>query len=214
MLSIENLELQLGAHLFKFNLQADAGHCLAIIGESGAGKSTLLNLLAGFNTPRSGRVLWRGEDILKLHPAQRPITTLFQDFNLFPHLTVQQNIGLGIDSGLRLSKKDQRQISASLDEVGLSGFENRLPAQLSGGQQQRVSLARCLIRDKPILLLDEPFSALDETTRSSILQLTANVIQQKQLCTLLVSHNIHDNDILANKKRYLYDGQLHLTLNT
>ena len=121
----------------RFDLRVARGECVAVIGPSGAGKSTLLALIAGFEMPESGRILIAGEDVTGLPPARRPVTSLFQEHNLFPHLSAAANVGLGVDPGLRLDDAARARVSAALDQVGLAGFEARLPAQLSGGERQR-----------------------------------------------------------------------------
>ncbi len=181
---------------------------MAILGESGSGKSTLLNLIGGFLAADSGELSWQGQSLMGLPPSDRPVTTLFQEHNLFAHLDVADNLGLGIDPGLHLLSEDRLRIRHALEAVGLGGFEKRKPAQLSGGQAQRVALARCLLRDKPVLLLDEPYSALDEATRLEMLDLTKKVMQDKQLCTLLVSHNRRDAEILEAGRVYIENGYI------
>ena len=123
-----------------------------MIGPSGAGKSTLLSAIAGFLTPAEGRILWQGQDLVAVPPGDRPVTILFQDQNLFPHLTIAQNLGLGVRPDLRLSPADHARIEAALARIGLAGLGPRRPAQLSGGQASRAALARALLRARPILL--------------------------------------------------------------
>src|SRR5690606_10892987 len=138
---------------------------------SGAGKSTLLSLIAGFDRPLSGSIHIGGEEVTRRKPADRPVTSLFQEHNLFAHLTAAENVGLGLDPGLRLSAGQQRAVAEALARVGLEGLDKRLPSQLSGGQRQRVTLARSLVRERPLLLLDEPFSALHPGLRLEVLDL-------------------------------------------
>src|SRR5262249_51735110 len=147
------------------------GECLAIIGPSGAGKTTLLSLLAGFEHAEGGLILIEGRDVTRLGPAERPVSMVFQEHNLFAHLTVAANVGLGIHPGLRLAADDRARVSAALAQVGLAGMESRLPSQLSGGERQRVALARTLVRNRPVLLLDEPFVALGPALRRDMLDL-------------------------------------------
>ena len=135
---------------------------------SGSGKSTLLNVIAGFETPDAGKVEILGENVAGRDPAERPVSVIFQEHNLFAHLDVATNIGLGIDPALRLGVEGKRRKSpARLLRVGFEGFGKRLPPTLSGGERQRVALARALVRRKPILLLDEPFAALDPGLRAA-----------------------------------------------
>ena len=171
-----------------FDLHVAAGERIAIIGPSGAGKSTLLNLIAGFVLPTRGEVWLNGENHTQSAPYERPVSMLFQENNLFPHLTVQQNLALGLKTSLKLTALEQDQIERVADAVGLTSFLSRLPNSLSGGQKQRVALARCLLRDKPILLLDEPFSALDPELRMEMLNLIDELCHSKKLTLLLVTH--------------------------
>ena len=165
-----------------------AGERIAIVGPSGAGKSTLLNLIAGFVLPTQGNIWLNGENHTQSAPYERPVSMLFQENNLFPHLTVQQNLALGLKTSLKLTALEQDQIEQVADAVGLTSFLSRLPNSLSGGQKQRVALARCLLRDKPILLLDEPFSALDPELRLEMLNLIDELCHSKNLTLLLVTH--------------------------
>ncbi|MFD2204741.1 thiamine ABC transporter ATP-binding protein [Kiloniella antarctica] len=185
--------------IFEFDFQVSSGELVAILGPSGIGKSTLLSLIAGFETPLSGTICYNGQDLSSFPPAERPITSLFQEHNLFAHLTAEDNIGLGINSGLRLSSLDRQTIGKALNDVGLSGFNKRLPSELSGGQRQRVALARCLVRQRPILLLDEPFSALDQALRKEMLKLVKNLHCEHRLLTLMVTHLSDDADEIADR---------------
>src|SRR5690606_25612104 len=126
---------------------------VAVMGPSGSGKSTLLNLVAGFETPASGAVLIGGDDVSRRPPPARPVSMVFQENNLFAHLDVAQNVGLGRSPSLRLSAEDRTDVAAALARTGLAGKEARLPAELSGGERQRVALSRALVRDRPVLLL-------------------------------------------------------------
>ncbi|HHF3993170.1 thiamine transport ATP-binding protein [Haemophilus influenzae] len=171
-----------------FNLNVKAGERVAIIGESGAGKSTLLNLIAGFEFPAQGEIWLNDKNHTRSAPYERPVSMLFQENNLFPHLTVQQNLALGLKPSLKLTALEQEKIEQVACSVGLGDYLQRLPNSLSGGQKQRVALARCLLRDKPILLLDEPFSALDQKLRVEMLALIAKLCDEKDLTLLLVTH--------------------------
>jgi thiamine transport system ATP-binding protein len=185
---------------------AGAGRRGAIIGPSGAGKSTLLNAIAGFVVPTAGRILWDGQDLAPLSPGDRPVSILFQDQNLFPHLTLTQNLGLGLSSRLRLTAQDQANIARALDRVGLSGLGHRRPAQLSGGQQGRAALARALLRARPLLLLDEPFAALGPALKSEMLDLVAAVADETGATVLMVTHDPDDAQRFADQTVLLADG--------
>ncbi|MFQ1015636.1 thiamine ABC transporter ATP-binding protein [Avibacterium paragallinarum] len=171
-----------------FQLHIQAQEKVAIIGASGAGKSTLLNLIAGFELVDKGEIWLNGQNHTFTAPYQRPVSMLFQDNNLFTHLTVEQNIALGLKPSLSLNSQEKSHVAAAANAVGLADFLTRSPNALSGGQKQRVALARCLLRDKPILLLDEPFSALDPALRQEMLSLLDALCQQKKLTLLIVTH--------------------------
>ena len=188
MIRLDNVFLADDALPMTFDLQVAVGERIAIVGPSGAGKSTLLNLIAGFVLPTQGNIWLNGENHTRSAPYERPVSMLFQENNLFPHLTVQQNLALGLKTSLKLTALEQDQIEQVADAVGLTSFLSRLPNSLSGGQKQRVSLARCLLRDKPILLLDEPFSALDPELRLDMLNLIDELCHSKNLTLLLVTH--------------------------
>lgn len=188
MIRLDNVFLADDTLPMTFDLQVAEGERIAIIGPSGAGKSTLFNLIAGFVLPTQGNIWLNGENHTRSAPYERPVSMLFQENNLFPHLTVQQNLALGLKTSLKLTALEQDQIEQVADAVGLTSFLSRLPNSLSGGQKQRVSLARCLLRDKPILLLDEPFSALDPELRLDMLNLIDELCHSKNLTLLLVTH--------------------------
>lgn len=188
MIRLDNVFLADDTLPMTFDLQVLAGERIAIVGPSGAGKSTLLNLIAGFVLPTQGNIWLNGENHTRSAPYERPVSMLFQENNLFPHLTVQQNLALGLKTSLKLTALEQDQIEQVADAVGLTSFLSRLPNSLSGGQKQRVALARCLLRDKPILLLDEPFSALDPELRMEMLNLIDELCHSKKLTLLLVTH--------------------------
>ena len=188
MIRLDNVFLADDTLPMTFDLQVAEGERIAIVGPSGAGKSTLLNLIAGFVLPTQGNIWLNGENHTRSAPYERPVSMLFQENNLFPHLTVQQNLALGLKTSLKLTALEQDQIEQVADAVGLTSFLSRLPNSLSGGQKQRVALARCLLRDKPILLLDEPFSALDPELRMEMLNLIDELCHSKNLTLLLVTH--------------------------
>ncbi|HCT9707880.1 thiamine ABC transporter ATP-binding protein ThiQ [Citrobacter cronae] len=192
----------------RFTLSVSRGEQVAILGPSGAGKSTLLNLIAGFLTPASGTMMIEGEDHTATPPSRRPVSMLFQENNLFSHLSVWQNIGLGLDPGLKLNASQREKMRHIARQMGLDSLLERLPGELSGGQRQRVALARCLVREQPILLLDEPFSALDPALRQEMLTLVAEVCRDKQLTLLMVSHSVEDAARIAPRSIVVADGRI------
>jgi len=208
MLQVDGLSFRYEDMQMVFDLTLARGECLAVLGPSGAGKSTLLSLIAGFEKPLSGRVLVAGEDVTQWKPADRPVTSLFQEHNLFAHLTAEQNVGLGLDPGLRLDAAQRQTVAGELARVGLEGLEKRRPAQLSGGQRQRVALARSLVREKPLLLLDEPFSALDPGLRLEMLDLMRQLQAERGLTVVMVSHNPQDARRIAGETAFVCDGRI------
>ena len=191
-----------------FVLQVEQGERLAIIGESGAGKSTLLNLIAGFETPTSGQILLNDCDHTQTQPAERPVSMLFQDNNLFPHLTVAQNIGLALAPSLSLNATQQQQVREIAEKMGIEPLLSRRADQLSGGQKQRVALARTLLRDKPILLLDEPFSALDPIRRHELQQFILEICIERNLTLLMVTHQLEETKNLFTRVVEIREGQV------
>ncbi len=191
-----------------FDLTVDAGAFLTVIGPSGAGKTTLLNLIAGFERPDGGRIVLDGRDAAGQPPAQRPVTTLFQEHNLFAHLTAAQNVGLGLHPGLRLSSTQRDMVSQGLAVVGLAGFEDRLPRQMSGGERRRVALARSIVRDRKILLLDEPFAALDPPRRLEMVALVDALRRDRGLTVVMVSHLLDEVVGAATHAVFVQDGRI------
>lgn len=192
----------------RFDFRVSEGERLTIMGASGSGKSTLLHLLAGFETPISGAVIMGGIDVTLLEPSKRPVSILFQDNNLFGHLTVAQNAGLGIAPRLRLTPDQTIDVEEALAKVGLEGKAKRLPSELSGGEKQRAALARALLRDKPILLLDEPFAALGPAMRVEMLELVLALQKERRLTIIMVTHNPDDAVYFATAIGFMENGKL------
>ena len=209
-IAMAGVELRLGTHDFRFDCALPQGRIIAVAGPSGAGKSTFLNLLAGFEQPDRGRVLLAGQDVTGLHPAERPVSLVFQDNNLFAHLDLFTNIGLGISPSLKLSAQDRQRVSEALARVGLPGFEKRKPGTLSGGERQRAAFARALVRDKPILLLDEPFAALDPGLRSGMVELLKTLHRETGNTVLIVSHDPAEVRRLADHAVFIDGGTIRL----
>ena len=192
----------------RYDIAFAAGRVTALIGPSGAGKTTLLHLLAGFLVPQAGRILFGGEDLTCAPPAQRPLTMIFQEHNLFPHLDVATNVGLGINPGGRFSDEERARIAEALARVGLAGFEARRAATLSGGERQRVALARAILRRQPVMLLDEPFAALGPALKREMLELVADIQRQLGCTMLLVSHQLEDARALADAFVFVHAGRI------
>lgn len=194
--------------------QLDEGASIALVGPSGAGKSTVLSAIAGFLAPVEGRILWCGNDLADVRPAERPVTILFQDHNLFPHLTITQNLGLGLDPRLRLTRDQSIQIEEVLERVDLSGLGERVPSELSGGQQGRVALARALLRARPILLLDEPFAALGPRLKAEMLELVREIVTETGATLFLVTHHPEDAKALGGMTSVVANGAAALPVET
>lgn len=204
MLRFDDVTLAQGAFRLRADFAVPVGARVAVIGPSGAGKSTLFMAVAGFLAPASGRILWDGRDLAGVAPGDRPLSVLFQDQNLFPHLTVAQNLGLGLRADLRLDAAQRAQVDQALERVGLAGMGARKPAALSGGQQGRAALARALLRARPLLLLDEPFAALGPALKAEMLALVAELAAGATV--LMVTHDPADAKRFADQTVLVADG--------
>lgn len=191
-----------------FDLAVKASQIVGVMGPSGSGKSTLLHLLAGFEKPSSGRILIGGEDVTRLAPARRPISMIFQENNLFSHLDVATNVGLGRSPALKLTSQDHADIASALARTGLGGKEKRLPAELSGGERQRVALARALLRNRPVLLLDEAFASLGPALRREMLEMVRELHAEHKMTILMVTHHPDDASLLCDSIAFIEDGQV------
>lgn len=209
MLRLENVTVDNGGFLLRADLAVEPGQRVAVIGPSGAGKSTLVEAIAGFLPVTAGRILWQGRDITRDAPGARPAAMLFQDGNLFPHLSVAQNVGLGLRPDLRLDRVQHAAVDRALVRVGLAGMGARRPAQLSGGQQSRAALARVLVQARPLLLLDEPFAALGPALRHEMLDLVADLTRETGATLLMVSHDPDDARRIADQVIVVADGLAH-----
>lgn len=185
--------------VYEYSMSVQAGEIVAILGQSGSGKSTLLDLIAGFLNASGGSITLDENDLTNETVEKRPITILFQNHNLFEHLSVQKNILLGVSKVLKENIEDVNKVQIILREVGLEKYEYTLASSLSGGQQQRVALARVLMRREPILLLDEPFTGLDTQTRVEMLDLVKKITMEHKLHTIMVTHETQDCERIANR---------------
>lgn len=208
MLALKNIEIVQGGFRLAADIELQSNQTTAILGPSGGGKSTLLTALAGF-VPHSGDVFWQGKSLNALSPADRPVSMLFQEHNLFPHLSIAQNVGLGLRPDLKLSADESTRIHVALARVGLEGKGEVLPRALSGGQRQRAALARALLRQKPIWLLDEPFAALGPGLRHEMLALVEEMRAEQGATLLLVTHAPEDAKRIASEVVFVAAGQAH-----
>lgn len=208
MLVLEKICVEQGDFRLTADFTIPAGARVAIVGPSGAGKSTLLGVIAGFLQPEDGRVLWDDQDLTPLLPGQRPVSVIFQDQNLFPHLNVAQNVGLGLKPSLRLTTAENEQVERVLGLVGLEGLGARRPAELSGGQQSRVALARMALCKRPIALLDEPFSALGPALKAEMLDLVAELAGSTGTTLMMITHDPEDARRIASHVILVDQGQV------
>ena len=213
MLTFEKVELRQGEFVLSADLEIVRDRVTAVIGPSGGGKSTLLAAVAGFVTPFAGAVRWMGTELNGVAPGRRPVAMLFQDNNLFPHLTVTQNVGLGLRPNLKLDAADQTEVFEALARVGLDGFGARKPGALSGGQQSRVALARVLVSKRPLVLLDEPFAALGPALKQEMLGLVQDVLIGAGKTVVMVTHDPADAMVAAQKLVLVAGGIAHASVD-
>jgi len=195
--------------LHDINFHLERGELLTLLGPSGCGKTTLLRSIGGFVSIQSGEIVIEGASVGSLPPEKRPTATVFQGYALFPHMSVAENVAYGLR--LRgVPKSDLRdRVKKALDSVQLSHLSDRMPAQLSGGQQQRVALARCFVVEPRVLLMDEPFSALDKNLREDM-QVDLRKLQQRLgITTVVVTHDQEEAYILSDKVAVMNAGRLH-----
>ncbi|NDV02761.1 thiamine ABC transporter ATP-binding protein [Pseudoroseicyclus tamaricis] len=196
-LTLDALTLTQGDFSLSADLTVPEGQTIAVMGPSGGGKSTLLSGIAGFLSPTSGRILWNGQDITPAAPAQRPVTMLFQEHNLFPHLTLAQNVGLALGPSLKHAASPK--VADALSRVGLETLGPRRPAEVSGGQRSRAALARILLAGKPLVLMDEPFAALGPGLKQDMLALVDETLRAAGRTLLMVTHDPADARAIADQ---------------
>ncbi|MQV49068.1 thiamine ABC transporter ATP-binding protein [Sinorhizobium medicae] len=207
-LALRGVEISFDATTLAFDCTIAAGGIVAVAGASGSGKSTLFNVIAGFEPPDRGEVRIFGEEMAGRPPAERPVSVIFQEHNLFAHLDVATNVGFGISAALRLGAAERMKVEDALSRVGLAGFGSRLPPTLSGGERQRVALARAFVRHRPILLLDEPFAALDPGLRTEMRSLIRDLHQEEGNTILMITHHPDDVRALAESVIFLDQGRI------
>lgn len=210
MLKLDDATMSMGQAVLRADLALGPGRRVAVLGPSGAGKSTLLDGIAGFRPLASGQISWTGRDLTAAGPEQRPVSILFQDGNLFPHLDLARNLGLALrPDGRKPGREELPRIEGALKRVGLEGMARRKPGTLSGGQQSRAALARVLLMARPVLLLDEPFAALGPGLKADMLGLVREVADSLGALTIMVTHAPEDARQFAQEIVLVADGVVH-----
>ena len=208
MITLDAVQFRYEDMLMNFNLRVARGEFVGVIGPSGAGKSTLLSLIAGFEHPLSGHIKIAGVDVEDVPPDSRAVSMIFQENNSFAHLDVYTNVALGISPRLKLDDQQRARVDGALERVGLTPYKSRRPTEISGGERQRIAIARALVRDKPILLLDEPFTALGPALRREMLDLIMGIQKERGLTVLMVTHQPEDAKYAASKIAFVDAGRV------
>ncbi|WP_434794368.1 Vitamin B12 import ATP-binding protein BtuD [Terrisporobacter petrolearius] len=209
-LKLENLKVNMGGNeiLHNINLDMNSGEFISLLGPSGCGKSTLLKTIAGLNDLEKGKVILFGNEIQSISPEKRGAVIVFQDLRLFPHLSVEKNIAFAMNLNKINKQKQKEVVSKLLKNVKLEGFEKRKIKELSGGQMQRVALARALAANPDILLLDEPFSGLDEKLRLEMGQLVKKLQRENNMTMILVTHDKNEALQLSDRIALMMHGDI------
>jgi putative spermidine/putrescine transport system ATP-binding protein len=210
VLDIKGVTKRFGADVYAvrdFDLTVADGELVTLLGPSGSGKSTLLRMVGGFETPSGGVITIDGEDVTRVPPERRPTGMVFQSHALWSHMNVFKNIAFGLKLRRLPADEIRRRVEAVLELVGLSGYGTRLTHQLSGGQQQRVALARSLVLEPKILLLDEPFASLDQHLRERLREEVRDIQQRLKITTLFVTHGQDEALALSDRIVVMRDGR-------
>ncbi len=190
------------------DLTIDSGTYFVLLGPSGGGKTTLLRLIGGFARPSAGRVLLHGLDVSELPPDKRPTSMVFQSYALFPHMTVERNVAYGLKLRKLPKQEIGRKVDRMLELVGLTGLDERMPHELSGGQQQRVQLARSLVLERDILMLDEPLASLDAKLRNDMCLELKRIHEKVGITFIHVTHNQEEAMTIADRIAIIADGDM------
>ncbi|MEO0897546.1 MAG: ABC transporter ATP-binding protein [Bacteroidota bacterium] len=212
MLEVKNIEksFEKESVLEQVNFQLEENQVLSVLGRSGSGKTTLLKIIAGLERESGGEIIWKGQTLNDLPPNARKIVYLYQEALLFPHLNVFENVAFGLRLKHENEKVVKEKVGAMLEALGLGEHENKMTHQLSGGQKQRVSFGRALVISPPVLLLDEPFGALDGETRKQMQDLFFKMKEQFNMTALFVTHDIKEAIIIGDKLGHMQNGRIKL----
>jgi iron(III) transport system ATP-binding protein len=207
---IEGVDLSYGTNRVLKNVSLDIppGDLFAFLGPSGCGKTTLLRLIAGFNRADRGRVLIDGEDVSELAPWKRDVGMVFQSYALWPHMTVARNVAFGLEERRLPRKEIEQRVGAALEMVGLESLGHRRPSELSGGQQQRVALARTIVVEPKVLLLDEPLSNLDAKLRVEVRRELRDLQQRLGITTIFVTHDQEEANTICDRIAVMDKGEI------
>jgi ABC-type Fe3+/spermidine/putrescine transport system ATPase subunit len=191
-----------------FDLEVDEGMIYSLLGSSGSGKTTALNLVAGFLLPEIGRIYIKGKDVTREKVHKRNIGMVFQEYALFPHMTVEANIGFGLKARNLPSRKVKQRISEVMELVNLGGYGKKYPSELSGGERQRVALSRALVYEPDILLLDEPLSALDASLREGLRKELRSILKRAGITAVYVTHDQLEAIAVSDRIGYMRGGKI------
>ena len=194
--------------LMEFTLAVPRGSFMAVTGPSGSGKSTLLSLISGFEQPLSGDIKIAGRSMAGVPASNRPLSMIFQDNNNFGHLTIWQNVALGISPRLKLTAEQMKEVTTALQRVEIEPLKDRKPSEVSGGERQRIAIARTLVRRQPVMLLDEPFTALGPALREDMQNLLIDLRNERNLTIMLVTHQPDDVREKADLMAFVQNGRI------
>jgi iron(III) transport system ATP-binding protein len=209
-IEIKNITKNLGNKriLDNINLEIEEGEMISLLGPSGCGKTTTLKIIAGLMLPDYGDILFNGESILKVPVEKRGAVIVFQDYLLFPHMTVEDNIGFGLKMAKVKRDVIKKKVNEMIELVGLMGHGKKYPKELSGGQKQRVAIARALAIEPKVLLLDEPFSNLDTRLRENMRDFISDIQRELKITTVLVTHDKEEALMMSDKIAVMFDGNI------
>lgn len=190
------------------NLRIEQGQFFSLLGPSGCGKTTTLKIIAGLITPDLGEIYFDGNSVLNIPTEKRGATIVFQDYLLFPHMTIEENIGFGLKMAGIKKKIRMEKVKEMIELVQLNGYEKKYPSEVSGGQKQRTALARALAINPKVLLLDEPFSNLDERLRDNMREFVLDLQKRLKITTILVTHDKEEALMLSDKIALMFDGEI------